>query len=470
MRGAVDTFPQPPRKTWLDRSLSLVTDVRAGEGVSALLLAANVFYLLAFYSVLKIVRDALILSEAGAVAASYASAGQALLLLGFIPVYSAFASRVNRVWLISGVTLFFASHLLIFCALGLAGVRIGIAFYLWIGVFNMVAVAQFWAFANDLYTNDRGKRLFPLVGVGATLGALAGSGLTAFAFGGIGPYNLMLVAAAGLLVPVALTIVVHRRESRAARAAEADAGVYPASAAASGVARQAPGAPDEPIGKRGGFELVLKNRYLLLIAMLVLASNLVNTLGNFILNVMIIEEAASVVAAGAAGGLDERALIGTIAGTVQTWVNLLAFLLQTFIVSRVFKYIGVRGALFVLPIIALGGYAAIAALPMLAVVRWSKTFENSTDYSIQNTTRHALFLPTSREAKYKAKQAIDSFFLRTGDMLSAAVVFAGTALAFTVRHYALLNLVVVAAWLAIAWAIAREHRKLVPAEIEDKAA
>ena len=463
MRGVVDTFPQPPRKTWLDRSLSLVTDVRPGEGVSALLLAANVFYLLAFYSVLKIVRDALILSEAGAVAASYASAGQALLLLGFIPAYSAFASRVNRVWLISGVTLFFASHLLVFYALGMAGVPVGIAFFLWIGVFNMVAVAQFWAFANDLYTNDRGKRLFPLVGVGATLGALAGSGVTAFAFGGIGPYNLMLVAAAGLLVPVALTIVVHRRESRAAHTAGPaafDAGANEKSAATH----------DQPIGKRGGFELVLKNRYLLLIASLVLASNLVNTLGNFILNVMIIDEAASMVATGAAGGLDERALIGTIAGTVQTWVNLLAFLLQTFVVSRVFKYIGVRGALFVLPLIALGGYAAIAALPMLAVVRWTKTFENSTDYSIQNTTRHALFLPTSREAKYKAKQAIDSFFLRTGDMLSAAVVFAGTALAFSVRQYAMLNLVVVAGWLVIALAIAREHRKLVPGEIQDKAA
>ncbi len=465
MRAVVDTFARPPRKTWLDRSLSLVTDVRAGEGVSALLLAANVFYLLAFYSVLKVVRDALILSEAGAVVASYASAGQALLLLGFVPAYSAFASRVNRVWLICGVTLFFASHLLIFYALGMAGVRIGIAFFLWIGVFNMVAVAQFWAFANDLYNNERGKRLFPLVGVGATLGALAGSGLTAFAFGGIGPYVLMLIAAFGLLVPVALTIIVHRRESRASRApTPVEAG------AVSAAGRKDHRQDDEPIGKRGGFELVLKDRYLLLIAVLVLASNLVNTLGNFILNVMIIDDAAARVAAGAAGGLDQRALIGTMAGTVQTWVNLLAFVLQTFVVSRVFKYIGVRGALFVLPLIALGGYAAIAALPMLAVVRWSKTFENSTDYSIQNTTRHALFLPTSREAKYKAKQAIDSFFLRTGDMLSAAVVFAGTALAFSVRQYALLNLVVVAAWLVVAVAIAREHRKLAPADARDKAA
>ena len=75
----------------LDRTLSLFTDVRAGEGVGALLLATNVFYLLAFYQVLKIVRDALILSESGAVAASYASAGMAAVLFVFVPAYGALA-------------------------------------------------------------------------------------------------------------------------------------------------------------------------------------------------------------------------------------------------------------------------------------------------------------------------------------------------------------------------------------------
>jgi AAA family ATP:ADP antiporter len=454
--AAVEAFPQLPRKSWLDRSLSLVTDVHAGEGVSALLLAANLFYLLAFYSVLKVVRDALILSESGAVVASYAAAGQAVLLLVFVPAYGAFAARVNRVWLISCVTIFFASHLLIFYALGSAGVRIGLAFYLWIGVFNMVAVAQLWAFANDLYSNERGKRLFPLVGVGATLGALAGAGLTAFAFAGIGPYRLLLISAFGLLVPVALTIWVHRRESRATLDSADASGRKP-------VRHQ-----DEPIGKRGGFELVLKDRYLFLIALLVLAFNLVNTLGNFILNTMITEEAARLASAG--GVADERALIGTMAGRVQTLVNLSAFLLQTFAVSRIFKYVGVRGALFFLPLIAFGGYTAVALLPIFAVVQWTKVLENSADYSVQNTTRHALFLPTSREAKYKAKQAIDSFFVRTGDMLSAAVVFAGTALAFTVRQYALMNVVVVVLWLLLAFAIVREHRKLVPVDVQDKAA
>jgi AAA family ATP:ADP antiporter len=447
------------RKSPLERALSLVTEVRAGEGVSALLLAANVFYLLAFYSILKVVRDALILSEAGAAVASYSAAGQALLLLAFVPAYSAFASRVNRVWLISGVTLFFASHLLIFYVVGAAGVRVGIPFYLWVGVFNMVAVAQFWAFANDVYSSERGKRLFPLVGVGATLGAFAGSGLTAVAFAGVGPYRLMLIAAAGLVVPVVLTILVHRREKRGPIA------FGPMASTISGTEGH-----DDPIGRSGGFSLVLRDRYLFLIAMLVLAFNLVNTLGGFVLNSMITEEAANRVASGAAGGLTERALIGTMAGTVQTWVNLLAFLLQAFVVSRIFKYVGVRGALFVLPLIALGGYMAIALVPLYAIVQWTKVLENSTDYSLQNTTRHALFLPTSREAKYKAKQAIDSFFVRTGDLLSAAVVFAGSVLAFSVRQYALLNVLVVAVWIALALAIAREHRKLAGDEAEEKAA
>jgi len=441
-----DLTLEPRQKSRLDRSLSIFTEVRAGEGGSALLLAFNAFYLLAFYQVLKIVRDALILSESGAVAASYSSAGQELLLLGFVPLYSAFASRVGRVWLISSVTLFFASHLVIFSLIGAAGVRIGIPFYLWIGVFNMVAVAQFWAFANDIYSSEQGKRLFPLVGIGASFGAVFGAGVTSLVFGGVGAYRLMWIAAAGLLVPVALTVWVHRREHEA----------HDALGRAS---------PEEPLGGRGGFQLVFGERYLLLIALLVLVFNLVNTLGGFVLNTMIKEEALAQLAAGTAGGLDERALIGRMSGMVQTWVNLFAFLLQAFVVSRLFKRIDVRGALFVLPLVALGGYVAIAALPLLAVVQLAKIAENSVDYSVQNTTRHALFLPTSRAAKYKAKQAIDSFFARAGDMLQAGVVFIGVTLALSVRQFALVNVALIGVWFVLVVAIAREHRKLTAAAV-----
>ena len=442
-------FPSE-HKGLVDRALSLFTDVRAGEGVGALLLALNVFYLLAFYQILKIVRDALILSESGAEAASYASAAMAAVLFLFVPVYSAFASRVNRVWLICSVTIFFASHLLIFYALGAAGVRIGIAFYIWIGVFNNVAIAQFWAFANDLYTNERGKRLFPLVGVGASLGALVGAALTAYFFKGMGPYRAMLIAAFGLLVPVALTIIVHRREGHRKDAKKEEA--------------------EKPVGGPGGFTLVFRQHYLLLIAMMVLVYNLVNTLGGYILNTVIAQEAARRVAAGLTDGASEAAIIGTMSGTVQTLVNLLGLVLQALVVSRIFKYIGVRGALFILPVIAATGYTAIALIPTFFAVQWTKVFENGTDYSVQNTTKQALFLPTSREAKYKAKQAIDAFFVRFGDMLQAGVVFVGVQLALTVRGFAVVNLALIAVWFLTVIGIRREHQKLTGAEAVDEAA
>jgi AAA family ATP:ADP antiporter len=131
-------------------------------------------------------------------------------------------------------------------------------------------------------------------------------------------------------------------------------------------------------------------------------------------------------------------------------------------VSRIFKYIGVRGALFVLPAIAFASYGLVAIAPLLALVRVAKVAENGTDYSIQNTARHALFLPTSREAKYKAKAAIDAFFWRAGDICAAALVFIGTQLQFGVKTYATVNLFLVALWIFVVVVIAREHKKLSP--------
>ena len=136
------------------------------------------------------------------------------------------------------------------------------------------------------------------------------------------------------------------------------------------------------------------------------------------------------------------------------------FLLQLFLVSKIFKYLGIRGALFVLPCLALGSYALFIAAPVLSIIRTVKLAENSTDYSLQNTVGHALSLPTSREAKYKAKPAIDTFFWRLGDMLQAGVVFVGVQLAFAIHHFALVNLVFVGTWLVIVVAIARHHKRL----------
>jgi AAA family ATP:ADP antiporter len=437
---------RPQRKSLLDRALSLFTDVRPGEGLTALLLAANIFCFLALYSALKPVRSALILSESGAVAQSYAAAAQALLLLGIVPLYSGFAARVNRLRLTAFVTVFFSSNLVIFYVLGRSGVHIGVPFYIWIGIFNLMVPALLWALANDVYTNSRGKRLLPLVGLGASLGAWLGAEAAAALFKTLGPYPIMLFAAAALFVCLALTLWVHRREG-----------------ASTGGPDTARSDAEGPIGGAGGFQLVLKQRYLLYIGLMMIVLNLVNTLGEFVLGRMVELEAGRIVAA-SAGAVNEAQWIGTFMARFQANVNLLGLVLQMFVVSRVIKYIGVRGALFVMPLVSLASYSTVALVPLLGIVRVVKTLENSTDYSIQNTARQALFLPTSREAKYKAKQAIDSFFWRAGDMLQAVVVFASTAFAFGVRGIALLNLVFVAVWLGLVVAIVREHKKLVPVE------
>jgi ATP:ADP antiporter, AAA family len=440
-----------PRKSWLDRALSIFADVRAGEGGTALLLAVNIFCILAFYSVLKVVRDTLILAESGAQVKSYSAAGQAALLLLVVPLYGAFASRVNRLYLVCGVTLFFASHLVVFYALGAAGVRIGIPFFLWAGIFNLVVISQFWAFSNDLFTADRGRRLFPVIGIGASLGAFVGAGLSWLGFADLGPYRLMLIAAFGLILPTVLTLWVNRRERAIARTVD-----------------RTP--PEAPLSKEGGFRLVFSDRYLLLIALMMITANLVNTLGGYILDVFV-KNQAQVLAATTAGGLGERELIGTINSGIATSVNLLALLFQAFLVSRLLKVIGVRGSLFVLPAVALVSYSFMAFLPIFSVIRIAKILENSTDYSIQNTARHALFLPTSREAKYKAKQAIDSFFVRTGDMLQAAIVYAGTQLlALSNRGFAVVNIVFVVITLVIVSRIYREHKRLTEQTAAEQAA
>lgn len=429
------------RKGPLESLLSLFAPIRAGEGLTAILLGCNVFLLLASYYVLKTVREPLILTQGGAEIKSYAAAGQALLLLLVLPLYSGFSARVNRIRLISWVTLFFISHLAIFYALGTAGMRIGIAYFLWVGIFNGLIVAQFWAFANDIYDEEQGKRLFPVVGVGASLGAWLGAEAAEDLFSRFdpvaAPYQMMLVAAAGLAVCIGISHLIHRREAaRAAGRKHAQA--------------------EQALSKEGAFRLILAQRYLLLIAILVFLLNTVNTTGEFILGKVVSADAA----AQTGGGAEMGAVIGRFYGDFFGWVNLLGFLFQLFLVSRIFKYIGVRGTLFILPCIALGSYGLLIALPVLSVIRVAKILENSTDYSINNTARRALFLPTSREAKYKAQAVMETLIWRAGDMMQAVIVFVGTQLAFGVRQFGIVNLVLVCVWLAVVVMIYHEHKKL----------
>src|SRR5438132_10245977 len=207
------TDTREKRKSVLERFLSIFATVHREEAFTAFLMMMNVFILLTAYYVIKPVREALILGGAGAEIRSYAGAGQAVLFWLMLPLYSSFAARVNRLKLINGVTAFFISHLLIFYVLGRFGFHFGVIFFLWVGLFNLMMVAQFWALANDIYTPEQGSRLFAIVGVGACFGAIFGSAIAGWLFKPLGPYSMMLVAAGLLSICLLLTTWVHRRES-----------------------------------------------------------------------------------------------------------------------------------------------------------------------------------------------------------------------------------------------------------------
>ncbi|UCC82016.1 MAG: MFS transporter [Gemmatimonadota bacterium] len=502
------------RPSALDRLLRLFADVRAGESGTVLLLALNLFLILTAYYCIKPVREALIGQWPELKA--YMSAGIALLLLGAVPLYGVLANRLPRRRLINTVTLFFAACLGVFFIvfqMGVPGIVQGIVFFLWIGIFNMMVVAQLWSFANDIYTRDEGERLFPIVMFGASFGAIAGSFISGGMIGWAGVYPPMLLAAAFLVVSLLATNYIDARERLRSEADLPDSLTSSAMPAASqeipldevrkaltgeipveDVTRtltgeipvedirraleegREPARPPEDTrarleetakeldlaGTENPFTMVLKCRYLLMIALLMLFLNWVNTTGEYVLTSVVSVNAGEAVAAGQAGGLSEREYIGSFWAGFFGVVNMVALLLQLFVVSRVIKYLGVGIAIVILPLISLGAYAMIAVVPLLAVVRWGKTAENATDYSLQNTVRNVLFLPCTREQKYKAKQAIDTFFVRAGDVLQAVVIFVGTTfLAMQARHFAALNVVLVLIWLVLAVAIGREYRRIV---------
>jgi ATP:ADP antiporter, AAA family len=434
-----ETIGEPP-KNFVEKLLSYIADVRAGEGWSVLLLTLNVFLLLFAYYLLKTVREALILTEGGAYVKAYSSAGQAALLMALVPLYGFVGTKVVRIRLIVGLLFFFVSNLAVFYLFGVNGAREGVVFYIWVGIFNVFVVSQVWAFANDIYTEGQGKRLFPMIGVGSSLGAwlgaLGASRLVTLL--NATPYQLQLLAAAILLICCALLASVNRI------------------AAANAIPEMARHATEKLAGG-DGFALIFRSRYLIWIAVLTVLLNVVNSTGEFLLGDLVSNQAHALHAGNAAA---QKQFVGSFYGSFFAAVNFLGFLLQTFAVSRLLPAIGVRGALYILPTISLMSYSLLGLVPILGIVRWTKIFENATDYSIQNTLRQTLFLPTPREAKYKAKAAIDTFFMRSGDVLQAGIVRLGAQINLSLAGFAWLNVGLVLLWLYVVTRLRQEHRRM----------
>jgi len=427
-----------------ERLLTLFTRVRPGEGRSALLFVVHGFLLLFSYQVVKALREAFMLTKFSAEVRAYAVAIIALLLMLLVPTYTAVRRRLDGERLLMAVTAFFAGNLLLFWLAAVAGLSIAFPFFVWVSIFGVMVIAQLWAFAADSFNLKSGQRLFPVIMLGANLGALAGAKSAQLAVSAFTPAGLMLVATVVLLATLALAGPERRAVPSGSRPVVAEHGA--------------------PVPRLlGGIGLVLRDRYLLLIALLVVLLNWINTTGEFILADFVQRDAAQRAAA-SGGSLDAGTLIAAFYGSFQFWVTLVGLAIQLLLVARIYRHVGIRGALLVHPAIVALGYGLIALgpalggfVPVFTLIRLVKIAENSIDYSLMNTTRHALFLPVDRDAKYEGKTAIDSFFWRFGDLVQAGVVFAGLNwLDWGVPQFALLNLVLALVWIGLAFAIGRE--------------
>ena len=438
MAGSAGQGSPAPEKRALDRFLRVFGDVRPGEWPIVLLMALNVFLLLVAYYVLKTVREPLILASGGAELKSYAAAFQALTLIFYVPLYGWAASRMPRQRFLMAVVLFFVGCIqLFFVAGGLHVPYVGFVFFVWVGIFSLTTIAQFWSYANEIYSRPEGERLFPLIAVGSAAGAPIGAALAEYLFSlGIRPYLMMEIAAGLLLLHLALYRVVNRRVSAGEAKAE-----------------------QAPMKSGNGFAMVLRSRYLGLIALLLVLLNLVNTIGEYILGHAVV--AAADAQALVASGFDKEAFIGEFYGNYFFWTNVATILIQAFVVSRIVKRFGMKGVVLALPIVSLCAYGTAASGAGLMALLYVKITENSTDYSVNNTAKQMLWLPTSREEKYKAKQAIDTFFVRSGDMLAGGLVYLGTHLIHeSVAGFAQVNILIVTLAIVVAVLLLREYGRL----------
>ncbi len=429
----------PTRLTPLDRFLNRFTRLRPGEGRGVAAFFTYALLMMISYYILKTIREPLLLTGSSAEMKSYAYAVTALILLFLVPLYGLAFRHTRKQQLTRYVTVFFLINLAVFYLLGRSGVDIGFAYFVWVGIFNVLITAQFWAHAADSYNVKSGKRLFPLIMIGATLGGLIAPWMSGALFPTLGPWLLLLLAMAllALTVPcVGWTRACVPPGSRTQHTEDYDK-------------------PDG--GVLGGITLVLTDRYMFLLAMLIVLLNWVNTTGEYILAELVVQYADSEVAGGS--GLAKSELIAAFYGRFFFTVNLLTLVFQVFLVARVIRWIGIRGAILVLPLIAILGYGLVVFVPIFSLFQLVKIMENSTDYSLMNTSRHALYLPLSTAQKYEGKTTIEAFFWRFGDLGQAAMIYAGLNwFQFGVSQFAMVNVVLSLAWLAVAWKVGKGYQ------------
>ena len=444
----------------LERVFRLFADVRPREGLTCLILIGNIFLILAAFYLIKPVREGwLAVTDIRGFTKleikAYSAFAQSLLLFGILPVYARLAAKWRRRTLIVRVGGAFGLALIAFWLSqpGLlfgATPLFGILFYLFVGIFSVTLVAQFWAFSSDVYGAERGARLFPAVAVGAALGATLGSwlGQTLVRLPAIDAFDLILVALVPLVLALALAAWTDHR------------GTYGDPTDWTTARWEEPAAPHN----EGPFRLILRHRYLMATAAMIMVFTWVVTSGDNILFGIVQEQLSEdfsyLQPDPDAFDAAMKEATATFYSDLYFWINLITLVLQAFVVSRILSAGGMQALLYATPFVSLAAYATMIFMPILALIKVLKVAENSSTLSIHNTARQMLWLPTTKEMLYQAKPTIDTLFVRLGDGLAAMTILIGTRV-FHLGNigFILVNVALVFVWIALSAYLHREHQK-----------
>lgn len=425
--------PSPRAGERLLTSLRLLVDVRGPELASLLLSFLYFFFVMSAWFVLRPIRDE-IAAAAGVHKLPYLFLGTLGATLLFNPLFGALVVRF-RVRTFIGLTYhFFVANLLVFYVLMRASgagqgspldLWMGRAFYVWTSVFNFFVISIFWSFMADAFTSDQAKRLFGFIGVGGTLGSIAGSGFTAAMATSLGTRNLLLVSA--LLLEIAVVVV-----TRFPRHALAGPGP-------SANVRE----KDERIGGSawGGLTRLLQSPYLLAIAAFLTLYILGST-------VLYAEQTDLV-----GRFYPTREARTTVLAQLEFAAQSLTLFTQFFLTGRITKWIGLAATLAIVPVVTVLGFGMLGLLPVFQTLAVLIVCRRAANFSLMNPAMETLFTVVSREDKYKTKNFIETFIYRFSDQLTvwayaglAALGLGLSGIAFVVAPVAAVS-VPLALWL-----------------------
>ena len=403
------------------RYIKAATKVEQNELTATLLSFAFVFVLMTAYFILRPVRDSLS-SDWTDEQLSWLWTSTFFVSVIAVSIYGAVISRIRMRVIVPSMYAFFAIS---FVGFYIAGRTLGDndlvnrTYYVWLSVFSLYHLSVFWTFMSGLYNKEQAKRLFAIIAMGATAGAIAGPAIAALFADRIGNLNLLLIAAVLLMLPLA--IIGRLEQLRISDLGNEDAQTDLA------------GGRELSANPFSGFKTFISNPYLLAIGLFILLYVVMNTFIYFELRKMM-------------GDFDREMRTQIWAG-IDLAVNSLTFVVGLFVTGRLATRVGMPTTLALIPFFMVGGWVVVALSPVLAVLAGLQIVRRAGNYAITRPGREMLFTAVDADTRYKAKPVIDVVVYRGGDMVTAWFYTAlTTGMAMGTAGVAAMAAVVAAIW------------------------